>query len=71
MSNIPIIFIFFSLSWLSGMVIYSTYADCDPYADGYIQKRDEILPFFVEDKLAIIPGFAGIFMAMLFNGALW
>ncbi|XP_017477813.1 PREDICTED: sodium-coupled monocarboxylate transporter 1 [Rhagoletis zephyria] len=70
MTNIPIIFVFFSLSWLSGMVIYATYVNCDPYAEGYISKPDEILPFFVEDQLAVIPGFVGIFMAMLFNGAL-
>ncbi|XP_049317937.1 sodium-coupled monocarboxylate transporter 1 [Bactrocera dorsalis] len=70
MTNIPIIVVFFSLSWLSGMVIYASYINCDPYAEGYIQKPDEILPFFVEDQLAVIPGFVGIFMAMLFNGAL-
>ncbi|XP_067619577.1 sodium-coupled monocarboxylate transporter 1 [Eurosta solidaginis] len=70
MTNIPIVFMFFSLSWISGMVIYATYVNCDPYAEGYIRKPDEILPFFVEDQLADIPGFVGIFMAMLFNGAL-
>ncbi|KAI8130172.1 Sodium/iodide cotransporter [Lucilia cuprina] len=70
MSNIPIIFVFFSLSWITGLVIYSSYADCDPLKEGYIQKADEILPFYVEDQLAIIPGFLGIFMATLFNGAL-
>uniref|UniRef100_A0A0A1WZ32 Sodium/iodide cotransporter n=2 Tax=Zeugodacus cucurbitae TaxID=28588 RepID=A0A0A1WZ32_ZEUCU len=70
MTNIPIIIVFFSLPWLAGMVIYATYINCDPYAEGYIHKRDEILPFFVEDQLAVIPGFVGIFMAMLFNGAL-
>lgn len=71
MSNIPIMFVFFSLSWLTGLVIYSSYADCDPLSEGYIKKPDEILPFYVEDKFAFIPGFLGIFMATLFNGALW
>ncbi|KAM7364289.1 sodium-coupled monocarboxylate transporter 1 isoform 2-T14 [Cochliomyia hominivorax] len=70
MSNIPIIFVFFSLSWLTGLVIYSSYAECDPLKEGYINKADEILPFYVEDQLSIIPGFVGIFMATLFNGAL-
>ncbi|XP_061386173.1 sodium/iodide cotransporter [Musca vetustissima] len=70
MSNIPIIFVFFSLSWITGLVIYSSYASCDPLAEGYINKADEILPFYVEDQLAFIPGFVGIFMATLFNGAL-
>uniref|UniRef100_A0A1I8Q3V8 Sodium/solute symporter n=1 Tax=Stomoxys calcitrans TaxID=35570 RepID=A0A1I8Q3V8_STOCA len=70
MSNIPIIFVFFSLSWITGLVIYSSYATCDPLSEGYINKADEILPFYVEDQLAFIPGFLGIFMATLFNGAL-
>lgn len=71
MSNIPIIFVFFSLSWITGLVIYSSYSECDPLKEGYINKADEILPFYVEDQLSIIPGFLGIFMATLFNGALW
>lgn len=71
LSNVPVVFIFFALSWISGMVIYSTYISCDPYAEGYIKKPDEILPFFVEDQLGYLPGFVGIFMATLFNGALW
>ncbi|XP_022224905.2 LOW QUALITY PROTEIN: sodium-coupled monocarboxylate transporter 1 [Drosophila obscura] len=70
LSNVPLVFFFFALSWVSGMVIYSTYINCDPYAEGYIKKPDEILPFFVEDQLGFLPGFVGIFMATLFNGAL-
>lgn len=70
MSNIPIIIMFFSLAWVAGMVIYSTYAACDPLKEGFIGKQDEILPFFVEDQMALLPGFLGIFMATLFNGAL-
>lgn len=57
--------------WIVGMVIYSTYIKCDPLEDGYITKYDEILPFFVHDKLMYIPGCLGLFMATLFNGALW
>lgn len=67
----PFITILFSLSWIVGMVIYSTYHLCDPLAFGYIQKIDQILPFYVEDKLSYIPGILGLFMATLFNGALW
>lgn len=70
LTNIPVIFILFSLSWVVGMSIYSTYFDCDPLADNYIKKMDEILPFFVEDKFMYLPGFLGLFMATLFNGAL-
>lgn len=67
----PFITVLFSLSWLVGMVIYATYSTCDPLEYGYTKKMDEILPFYVEDKLSYIPLVLGLFMATLFNGALW
>ncbi|KAK9889562.1 hypothetical protein WA026_006936 [Henosepilachna vigintioctopunctata] len=70
MFNIPVITVLFSLSWVVGMVIYATYSSCDPLTSGYIEKYDEILPFFVEDRFSYLPGILGLFMASLFNGAL-
>lgn len=70
MANMPIITILFSLSWVVGMVIFATYANCDPLRLGYISKFDEIVPFYVEDKLTYLPGLLGLVMATLFNGAL-
>jgi sodium-coupled monocarboxylate transporter 8/12 len=70
MWNIPVITVLFSLSWVVGMVVYATYATCDPYTSGYIEKYDEVLPFFVEDRFNYLPGILGLFMASLFNGAL-
>ncbi|XP_043267200.1 sodium-coupled monocarboxylate transporter 2 isoform X1 [Venturia canescens] len=70
MTNMPVITILFSLSWVVGMVIFANYADCDPLSLGYISKFDEIVPFYVEDKLAYLPGLLGLVMATLFNSAL-
>lgn len=70
MYNIPVITVLFSLSWLVGMGIYAVYAECDPLKSGFIDKTDAILPFYVEDKIAIFPGLMGIFLATLFNSAL-
>lgn len=70
MANMPIIVILFSLSWIVGMVIFANYADCDPLSLGYISKIDEIVPFYVEDKLLNLPGMLGLVMATLFNSAL-
>lgn len=71
MANIPVVVIFSSLTWISGCVIYAMYYQCDPMKIGYTQKMDEIFPFFIQDKLAYIPGCIGLFLATLFNGALW
>ncbi|XP_061502420.1 sodium-coupled monocarboxylate transporter 1 isoform X1 [Anopheles gambiae] len=70
MSNIPVVIALFCLAWIVGMGVYAVYAVCDPMKAGYTNKMDEILPFFVEDKFAYLPGVLGIFMASLFNGAL-
>lgn len=70
MTNIPFITVLFSLNWIVGMVIFANYADCDPLSLGYITKIDEIVPFYVEDKFSKLPGFLGLVMASLFNGAL-
>ncbi|KAI5714016.1 hypothetical protein M8J76_009605 [Diaphorina citri] len=68
--NVPVMTILFSLNWVVGMVIFALYADCDPKRIGYISDNDEILPFYVEDKFYFLPGFLGLVMASLFNGAL-
>ncbi|XP_031635976.1 sodium-coupled monocarboxylate transporter 1 [Contarinia nasturtii] len=70
MANVPFVTFLFSLSWLVGMGIYATYFNCDPYKAGLIEKTDEILPFFILERLTYIPGFLGLFMATLFNGSL-
>ncbi|KAG8258869.1 hypothetical protein J6590_024188 [Homalodisca vitripennis] len=70
LGNIPVMTILFSISWVVGMVVYANYANCDPRKLGYITDIDEILPFYVEDKFYFIPGFLGLVMASLFNGAL-
>ncbi|XP_055681231.1 sodium-coupled monocarboxylate transporter 1-like [Lutzomyia longipalpis] len=70
LSNIPMVTILFSLSWIVGMGVFSTYVNCDPLKAGYTKKMDEILPFFVEDKFSYLPGFLGLFVACIFNGAL-
>lgn len=70
-ANIPFTAFLFSLAWVVGMAVYTTYYECDPLKAGYTERIDSILPFFVNDKLSYIPGFMGLFLGTLFNGALW
>lgn len=70
MSNIPVIIVLFSLSWVAGIGIFATYFDCDPLLANITKKKDELLPYFVEEQFDYLPGFIGVFMACLFNGAL-
>jgi hypothetical protein len=46
------------------------FQDCDPVSAGLIPANDAIVPFFVSQQLAYIPGLSGLFIACLFSGAL-
>ncbi|KAL7630720.1 UNVERIFIED_CONTAM: hypothetical protein RMT77_019071 [Armadillidium vulgare] len=59
-----------SLIFASGVVAYATYAGCDPMALGIITKKEEIIPYFVMDKLSFIPGFPGLLVATIIGGSL-
>ncbi|XP_065211622.1 sodium-coupled monocarboxylate transporter 2-like isoform X2 [Planococcus citri] len=68
--SIPFNAVMMSLTWIVGMVIFATYADCDPKKLQLINDIDEIFPFYLEDKFSMIPGFLGVILGTLFNGSL-
>ncbi|XP_062534700.1 sodium-coupled monocarboxylate transporter 1-like isoform X1 [Armigeres subalbatus] len=68
--NIPLVVVLFSLPWLVGIGIFALYHTCDPLKAGIIEKMDEILPYFIMDYFAKVPGVWGLFVGTLFNGAL-
>lgn len=51
-------------------MIFATYEGCDPLAAGLITEKDQILPFFVLDRLSTAPGLPGLFVACMFSGSL-
>ncbi|XP_068212874.1 sodium-coupled monocarboxylate transporter 1-like [Palaemon carinicauda] len=59
-----------SLINYSGLVLFSVYADCDPYTMGYITKTDQIIIYFVIDKLGYLQGIPGLFVAAIYSGVL-
>ncbi|CAG0884270.1 unnamed protein product [Cyprideis torosa] len=68
--NIPGVICLVSLACFSGVVIFSNYAGCDPLKAGFISKKDQIIPYYVLDKLGHLKAVPGIFLACLFSGAL-
>ncbi|KAL1517792.1 hypothetical protein ABEB36_001516 [Hypothenemus hampei] len=59
-----------SLSVVTGLIIFTKYATCDPVLTGEIQKRDQLLPYYVLDVAGHIPGLTGLFIAGLISAAL-
>ena len=68
--NAPLSIILWILAAFSGLVVFANYADCDPLKAGIITKQDQIIPYYVMDKLGHIYGLPGLFLACLFSGAL-
>ncbi|XP_017769089.1 PREDICTED: sodium-coupled monocarboxylate transporter 1-like [Nicrophorus vespilloides] len=55
---------------LTGLIMYAKYYDCDPITAGSIDKPDQLLPYYVMDVAAKIPGLPGLFIAGVFCAAL-
>ncbi|XP_013380728.1 sodium-coupled monocarboxylate transporter 1-like [Lingula anatina] len=68
--NVPGLIAILIISAMSGILIYAHYFDCDPMTNKDITNQDQLLPLFVMDKLAFVPGLPGLFTACLFSGAL-
>ncbi|KAG0717767.1 Sodium-coupled monocarboxylate transporter 2 [Chionoecetes opilio] len=68
--TVPFYVLLYVLAAFTGLVLFATYEGCDPLAAGLITSKDQILPFFVMDKLSAAPGLPGLFVACIFSGAL-
>jgi len=55
---------------LDAFVIYAVYWECDLVYSKEIMQNDQILPYFVVNKLGRIPGIAGLFTACIYSFAL-
>ncbi|KAK8725338.1 hypothetical protein OTU49_010820, partial [Cherax quadricarinatus] len=64
------LFIVWGVFYLSGLVAYAVYRDCDPFTSGRIAKADQIMPYLVTDKLNHLPGISGLFVAAVYGGVL-
>ncbi|XP_032346326.1 sodium-coupled monocarboxylate transporter 2 [Camelus ferus] len=55
---------------LSGLIMYSHFRDCDPWTSGIISAPDQLMPYFVMEIFATMPGLPGLFVACAFSGTL-
>ncbi|XP_007108586.1 sodium-coupled monocarboxylate transporter 2 [Physeter macrocephalus] len=54
----------------SGLIMYSHFKDCDPWTSGIISAPDQLMPYFVMELFATMPGLPGLFVACAFSGTL-
>ncbi|XP_055691269.1 sodium-coupled monocarboxylate transporter 1-like [Lutzomyia longipalpis] len=50
--------------------MYANYETCDPFRAGFIEKIDQILPYFIQERASLFLGFNGIFIAGIFSASL-
>ncbi|XP_050492624.1 sodium-coupled monocarboxylate transporter 1-like [Bombus huntii] len=62
--------IIYTVNFLTGMVLYSTYKDCDPLLAGYISGQDQLLPLYVMNFMGSLKGVPGFFVAGIFAASL-
>ncbi|XP_043665305.1 sodium-coupled monocarboxylate transporter 1 isoform X3 [Vespula pensylvanica] len=62
--------VIYTINFLTGMVLYSAYKDCDPLSAHYITGSDQILPLYVMNHLGSLRGMPGLFVAGIFAASL-
>jgi len=68
--NVPGVFIYLSLCFYAGLVIFANLAQCDPLSNRQVNHPNQILPFFVSHHLRNIRGMTGLFLAAVLAAAL-
>ncbi len=66
------VFQFFTVGLVivTGISIFAAYSECDPVTSEQISKFDQLVPYFVIQDLALIPGMRGLFVAVIFSAVL-
>lgn len=59
-----------SCACLCGVTLFAVYGRCDPLKQGLIEKSDQLMPYFVMDKMQGFPGVPGLFVACVFSASL-
>ena len=58
------------LGCLSGLVMYAYFSKCDPYAMGWVESSDQLIPYLVTEIFEEMPGLAGLYIASIYSGTL-
>ncbi|OWA50060.1 Sodium-coupled monocarboxylate transporter 1 [Hypsibius exemplaris] len=68
--NWPVVSLWKVALWCVGLLMVSYYRGCDPLLAKRIQRPDQISALYVLDIVSFIPGFAGLFTAIVCSATL-
>ncbi|XP_003746407.1 sodium-coupled monocarboxylate transporter 2 [Galendromus occidentalis] len=58
-----------TMAFGAGLSVYAYYHGCDPIGRGFIKSADQLMPYFVLERLNL-PGIPGLFVSAVFAGSL-
>lgn len=64
----PFILLIGFLTCFTGIILYAVYHNCDPVASGKITNYDELLTYFIAERLS--PGVVGLIVSGIFSASL-
>ncbi|GFN78276.1 sodium-coupled monocarboxylate transporter 1 [Plakobranchus ocellatus] len=70
--TIPLVLIFGLVLIITGLVqlAYFHAIGCDPLAAGFVDNKNQLMPYFVLHTLRFLPGLSGLYISTIFSGAL-
>ena len=68
-SSLGLILIY-TVNFMTGMVLYSIYKNCDPLLAEQITGYDQLLPLYVMNHMGNLKGVPGFFVAGIFAASL-
>ncbi|KAB7505102.1 Sodium-coupled monocarboxylate transporter 2 [Armadillidium nasatum] len=68
--NVFGVFVIYFSIFICGLIAYASFAGCDPMLLGILKRKEEILPYFVMNKMGSIPGLPGIYVSAIISGLL-
>jgi Na+/proline symporter len=71
--NIPGGILLMVLCFISGLVVYAAYSKCDPLSATEVtnvKNANQLIVFFVTEKLSSLKGFTGLFVSSVLSGSL-
>ncbi|XP_078346609.1 sodium-coupled monocarboxylate transporter 1-like [Oculina patagonica] len=68
--SVPVLIIISGLACINGLVMYAVYANCHPLRAGEIRLNNQVLLYYVIDKLHHLKGLSGFMSACIFAGSL-
>lgn len=68
--SVPVLIIITGLACITGLIMYTVFANCDPLMTGAIQRNNQVLFHYIKHHLQHLKGLPGFLTSCVFAGSL-